>query len=46
VRGRQRLDMRDCMRNLPLMDGSGFAWAVEDAYRMMFDRWVKEGSLG
>jgi len=39
-----RLGMRERMRNSPLMDGPGFARAVEDAYRGMFDRWSREVS--
>ena len=35
-----RLGMRERIRNSPLMDGPGFARAVESAYRDMFDRWV------
>lgn len=36
-----RAGMRERMRNSPLMDGPGFARAVEDAYRNMFATWVR-----
>ena len=36
-----RLGMRERMRNSPLMDGPGFARAIESAYRLMFDRWAR-----
>ncbi len=39
-----RLGMRERMQRSPLMDGPGFARGVENAYRGMFERWVKEVS--
>jgi predicted O-linked N-acetylglucosamine transferase (SPINDLY family) len=39
-----RLGMRDRMQQSPLMDGPGFARGVEDAYRIMFHRWLQEVS--
>ena len=40
-----RLGMRERMGNSPLMDGPGFARAVEDAYRSMFGCWSRGGSV-
>jgi predicted O-linked N-acetylglucosamine transferase (SPINDLY family) len=37
-----RAGMRERMRNSPLMDGQGFARAVEKAYREMFEKWAGE----
>lgn len=39
-----RLGMRERMRNSPLMDGAGFARAVEAAYREMWKRWCQSGA--
>ncbi|MEK7786159.1 MAG: N-acetylglucosamine transferase, partial [Chloroflexota bacterium] len=39
-----RLGMRERMQNSPLMDGVGFARAVEAAYREMWKRWCQSGA--
>jgi predicted O-linked N-acetylglucosamine transferase (SPINDLY family) len=36
-----RAGMRERMRNSPVMDGAGFARAVEAAYREMFGNWAR-----
>lgn len=40
-----RLGMRERMQNSPLMDGPGFARGFEDAYRSMFEGWLKGNPL-
>jgi predicted O-linked N-acetylglucosamine transferase (SPINDLY family) len=37
-----RAAMRERMRRSPLMDGPGFARAVETAYRAMYDKWRQQ----
>jgi len=40
-----RLGMRERMQGSPLMDGPGFARGFENAYRSMFEGWLKGNPL-
>jgi protein O-GlcNAc transferase len=41
---RYRSEMRNRMRNAPLLDAAGFAHAMESAYRDMWRRWCQTRS--